>query len=385
VVKRFEPNETGAAPGFSAMGMVSCLGPDAMTSCAALRAGLVRLKRLELELRDPVLNECLPVVGHCTFGIAEGWTGLGKISRLGLAALKDLLRSIGRVDWSRTGLYIALSSDFQLAEAAKVSALTEPPDALEVTNEFLEYKKDKLRTQLVPTMAKLGGFSVPGANQGLSFADTVGFIALLRHACEKLERGELERVVIGAVDSLIEPDHVEACHRLGCLKSPSSSGGLIPGEMAAFLLLEKQADALKNGRLHWSVQGVAQSKEPFNRLSDDPPLGRALSTSIIQTVRACGANAGSVGLLIGDLNGDPYRAADWGNAVVRLKAEFPWFDSQVLNPAAGFGDAGSVNSAAAACVALHGYQRRWIKSDQVLVFASNDDGIRGSFCLRNNN
>ena len=333
------------------MGMVSSLGPDALTSCAAFRAGLVRLRPLEVQLRDDDLMECVPLVGHATFGIAEGYTGLGRIARLGLAALKDLLRSTGRLDWSRSGLYVALSDDFHLAEASKLSTTSQSPDLAEEMADFLEYKKSKLRTQLLPLLGKLAELTIPAANQALAFTGTVGFVALLRHACERLDCDGLDRVVIGGVDSLLETDQLEACHRLGCLKSPSSAGGLIPGEMAAFLLLEKRADATRSQRIHLPVSGLAEAKEPFNRLAEDPPLGRALAASLGQTVRGCGADAGSKGLLIGDLNGDPYRATDWGHAIVRLKGEFPWFDPPLLYPAAGFGDAGCANSAAAACVA----------------------------------
>jgi hypothetical protein len=382
VAKPSEAVDHGALPGLSAMGMVSSLGPDAMTSCAALRAGLVRQKPLELVLRDPMLSECIPVTGRSVFGMADGFTGMGGLARLSAAALKDLECSAAGIDWSRSGLYIALASDFHLAQAAKTPEGAASRDMLERTTDYLQYRKEKLLTQLIPTIGKLGGFVVPPSNQGLVFGDAAGFIGMMAQVCQKLERQELDRAVVGAVDSLVEPDVLEAYHRLGLVKRPGGAGGLIPGELAAFFLLDKQRTATARKRsFHLPVNGFAEAKESFDRFAEDIPLGRALSSSIGQTIRASEVGPDPMVSMIGDLNGDSYRAADWGHAIVRLKAEFPWIETATLYPAAGFGDTGAASAAAATGLAIYGWLRPWSQSKQTLIFASNDNGVRGSFCL----
>ena len=74
------------------IGMVSPLGLDVVSSCAAARAGIRRI----VEIDDLIVNnaagaEAAPVAVHRVPLISAGFFGVARLRQLGNAALADLL------------------------------------------------------------------------------------------------------------------------------------------------------------------------------------------------------------------------------------------------------------------------------------------------------
>src|SRR5207249_10634096 len=97
------------------------------------------------------------------------------------------------------------------------------------------------------------------------------------------------------------------------LKTAARPIGALPGEGAAFFLVETRDKAARRGaEIHGSIESLVLTKEPVERFSAEPPLGKALSAAILQTLEGLPGSGAEVGLLIGNLNGDEWRAREWG-------------------------------------------------------------------------
>lgn len=385
MTKKLDPEEALFVTG---LGMVSAIGHDVVTSCASARAGITRMSGLNsFQLKDPETGELQPLTVSVVSGISDGYTGLGRLVRLGLAGLKDLLGSVDIKDWSRTGLFINLRSGFHFLEAEKMvksdpEKAEEPPDEENVADSVVQFRKKRYGSRLIPAITQLAGMSIDSANQLVFFGDHAGLIVLLREAEKRLREKELDRVIVGGIDCEIDQESLEAFDYLGILHTPSKAAGFIPGEMAAFVMLEPAnngRDVNRGGSI--AIEAISESEESYGRFSDEPLVGRALSTAISRTLNVLEKKQRRIGLIIGDLNGDPYRANDWGHAIVRLRADYPWLEVPEWYPAASFGDVGAASGCAAVCMAVRALERGYAGTDDILVWLWNDDGTRGAFSL----
>lgn len=369
------------------LGMVSSLGHDVVTSCAAARAGLSRAAELDtFSVYSEEEWAEVPVVGHRVAGFADGFEGIGKLVRLTSGALADLLEYAGLRDakFGRTGFYLNLSSGFvrqkhaERRRAEEEDGAGEPAGEPDVVREFC-------RGALIDRATDLNGIRVPRARQFVHFGDHAGIVTLLWDAAQRLRSGELERCIVGGVDSRVEGEFLEAAVALGLVKTPENQHGFIPGEAAAFLALEPLDRALARGaRVEAVLEAPAAANEPQHRLWGDPSVGLALSHSIVATLGALPERGEGTGLLVGDLTGDPHRAAEWGYALVRVLHHFPALqDPAQWYPAISFGDTGAAAGAVGACMTVRGFARGYAGTDRALHWLSSEDGSKGSFYLRN--
>src|SRR5688572_3615056 len=94
------------AVAISAVGAATCLGTS-VHAAAAARAGIARSQELAVKLDN---DETIVPVGHPITGLTDGFEGVGRLARIGLAAAEDLQRHIGAIvlPRSRTSLFLAL-------------------------------------------------------------------------------------------------------------------------------------------------------------------------------------------------------------------------------------------------------------------------------------
>src|SRR6201999_615727 len=115
--------------------------------------------------------------------------------------------------------------------------------------------------------------------------------------------------------------------------------------------------------------------------SSDPCDGAGLGAAMDRTLRALPDRGAETGLLLTDLNGEPYRAAGLAYAVVRalghLKAEV-----RLFHAADCIGDAGAASAAIAACAGARALHRGYARTSNALLTASSDGGLRGAAYLR---
>lgn len=364
------------------IGMVSPLGLDAETSCAAARAGLSRAAPLDsFKVYSESAWADVGVTGHSVREFAGGFEGFGKFVRLGSGALGDLLRRAGEStshDWSRTGFCVALPSGYLQ------SAQERDPKASRQEEQFQAFLQT-LTDSLLPRLCELAALPIQAEHQGVIFQDQAGFARGVMHASHLICAGKVDRCILGGIDACTDTRYLTAAHHFNVLKTEAQPAGFQPGEGAAFLMLESPSAALGRGApIVGRIDAAAIGTEPIQRCSGKPALGAGLA----QTIAGClQVNSGDtdVGWMIADLNGDAFRANDWGYALSRLIVDFPQLgECPVIIPAESFGETGSAQGAFAACMAIRAFARGYSPSPTALVSLSSYGGERGAFTISSN-
>jgi 3-oxoacyl-[acyl-carrier-protein] synthase-1 len=361
----------------TALGMATALAPSMADSCAAFQAGVRRISELATVSpeEDEELGEVPIAAGRAAY-LAEGYCSGAKVVLLGKIALSDLLqrRPLTNGDKARTGIVVHLSDCFLL------DAVTEPPEDDEEDAMPSAHWQPECAS-LVPRMLADIGLSIPAEEQHLSFGGHAGFADALQTAADMVISGRLDRCVVGAVDSCLDPEFLLAAAVKGLLKTPVNPVGFVPGEAAAFALVERSSDARRaSARPLASFACGALVPGAFDRFSEDPPDGAVLSRAILNlfTTRP---ECGEVGLVIGDLNGDEYRVRNWGNALVHLRNAHGISDAPMWIPALGFGETGSASGAVGLCLAARGIDRGNVHEGAALAWLADDSGAAAAVMI----
>ncbi len=365
----------------TALGAVSPLGWDATSSCAAVRAGLVRISPLDdYTARDPDTGNAEMVLGHTVSGCTEGFTGSGRLLRLGVAALSDLRRSQDDDSWKQTGLVLNLASSLTLRAAAV--AIGEPTDLDAEEEERGEAALEDLRQQqeqhLIAQLKRLAESPFPSTHCRIIRGDQAGFLHALTAATRLLEQRAVSRCVIGGIDSYVDRPVVEALDALRLLKTASRPHGILPGECAAFLQVEPVEAARRRGAPIHCVLGVrALHREAHDRFAGRPWQGAALAEAFSQVWQALPAGQ-QPGRLIGNLTGDERRAYDWGCALSRLQGRGLPSDLPAWHTGLSFGEIGAATAPMAIAMAASAFARGYARTRSMLVWMSSDNGERGA-------
>ncbi len=355
------------------LGMVSALGDDVVASCAASRAGLSRLSSLgEVQVWDPESRQLEPARGAAIPWLTEGFSSHGRLAALATEALLDLLSRPHQEPGPRCAFYLCAPGGYYLQELESREGV---PASLH------EARRAMYQQRLLPAVLRAARLQTSPKVQLLSFGDT-GFLLALQDALRQLEAGVVESCIIGGVDSLVEPRLVEALDQLRLLKTPGNPVGLLPGEASAFVRVERWDSAVRRGaQVLATLEAPCVEAEPFHRLSRTPALGEALVRCIRRTLGALGGPREQALRVIAALNGDSYRATDWGHALVTLRSQGYLAEAPTWYPVASFGETGAAAGLLGICMAVRGFERGYLPEGGALLWVSGDDGSRGSLLL----
>ncbi len=373
------------------LGMISSIGRDVVTSCASARAGITRESELDyfsvLNEDSDEFNLLAPVAAHAMTGFSEGFVRLGRLVRLGQAAIVDLLAyaDIKEISFPKTGFFLNLSSGYYLSssEAKEREEMDEPDSYFDDEPLEMDVRTTSYSNSLIPRLCELTGIIISDKFQKLYFRDHVGVIIAIRDAMNLLQTEELDRCIIGGIDSFVEQETLKILSEFDVIKTVVNPNGFIPGEAAAFILLERYDKALRrNARIEAIIESPSLKTEATHRLSGEPSAGVALFDAISETIKGLTNTGENTGLIIGDLNGDNWRAKEWGNALVKLAAKYPLGDNAEWYPAVSFGEIGAASGAVAICMGVRGVARGYAKTNNILIWMANDNGHKSSIYLR---
>ena len=359
----------------TALGMITANGDGAAQACAAARAGLVRIADLDgFEAWDEDAGGMVPIAGHAVPHVAGGFLGAARLGRLGAAALRELLPAMAALDPARTALLVAGPSGAALEAFERAGMEAEDPDDEAPAEPPSVFRKKQLEQRLLTILSDAAGLAIPRANQRRYLGDGPGFAAALRDAELGIARGTWDACVVGGVDTLVEPAVLDALAGLHVLRTPARAQGLVPGEGAAFVLLERAASARRRGATARARLGRAVSGAAPSRFAPVEGPGVALAAA----VRASLPGVTPPAIVLTSLNGDERRALEWGHALVRLQADGLPGETPEWNPAEWFGDLGAATGPAALCMAVRSWERRaW--AGPAVAWLWGDGGAVGAF------
>ncbi len=351
----------------SGLGMCSSIGYDVKTACASYRAGLSRpaeLKGLEILSMDEF--DTIPVTGLPISGLTDGFVGAGLLINLARNTLQDLFNysNIDTGDLSffkETGFYIALSP---------------------VRDENYEFYDDIIEKTLLFSVARNIGVEFNSEHQKIFFNGNTAVLAAAKEAAAAINRGDVKRIIILGIDSLVGKADLEFFSLSNRLKTPDTTNGLIPGEAGAAFIIESETASNKRGaEIQAYLHSIESSVEENSISSEKPNIGTGLSKAICKTVKKCDY----IYSVYCDQNGELWRALEYGNALVKISLECNVENISAFLPAESFGDTGAASGAISICTAIRSFCRNYSVSDDILIYSSSDNGEVISAIVSNEN
>ncbi|RKH12115.1 hypothetical protein D7X74_24205 [Corallococcus sp. CA047B] len=365
------------------IGMASSLG-NAVQACAAARAGLTRITDLEqTEVEEETLRtEALK--GHPANWVAGGFEGPGRLLCLGEAAIQDLLFHVKLKpeEFAGTALLLQLPDDFHqqtlLGRGATATATSDfAPEDLPA-EALLQATWKSFPERLMA----LTGFETRPRILERFRGGPASFAHLLLRARNLLNSRTVDRCIVGGIDSLIDGGPLLAARELQLTRTPNSPVGFLPGEAAGFVLIEsaRAADA-RGARIQALLGPVGIAEESFDRFSGTPSTGAALFAATTACLESWSEQDGAIGSAVVNLNGDPFRAMDYGSALVRMtSARLPTSFRLVL-PVDSFGELGAATGPVSACMSVRSLVRGYARTPHVLVLLLDERKQRSALLL----
>jgi len=205
-----------------------------------------------------------------------------------------------------------------------------------------------------------------------------GFQAMAA-AIELLAQGNLERILVGGVDSYLDLYLLGTLDQEDRVLAEGVMDGFAPGEGAAFLLLgseqAKQAMGLDQAAF---IQPPGIASEPGHRYSDQPYKGEGLAEAVSLALAANGN--GPVKTVFAGLNGENFGAKEWGVAAIRNQPALDP-DFRFEHPADCFGDTGAAVAPLLAGLAAVGLRESNL-AGPCLAWSASEGEARAAACIR---
>ncbi|MCY1078906.1 hypothetical protein [Archangium lansingense] len=343
------------------LGMVTSLGFDVVTSCAAQRAGLMSPRPLVHFDASEAGQEPAPLTGHPVPWLAEGFEHIGCWLQLAVASLEDLKHyaRLPREDgfWQRTGLVAAVP--------------LMDPDRFLIPRDAVH---KVLRQHYLQPLIQLAQLPILPHVLEVMELGHCGALKAARLAGEWIQQRRVDRVIVVGTDSYLDPRSISWLAEAEALKSPQNPVGISPGEAGACFLLERVEIARsRSARLEAFLKSVVVDTSYAEDWLDAPRIARPL-VQVVRTAVAEGEQRPLRGDVLLDLNGEEWRARAWGYAQLQLGAELDLPRCRTVLPCASFGETGTASGAMAICLAVRAFVRGYASGSQGLVCSLNDDG-----------
>ena len=356
------------------IGMVTPVGLSAQASCAALRAGISRREEIETYMVSGESLEKVPAVGGRVptewfegGPIPEEWPGHERFDvrppapatwlvSPGVERVVELTGPAAREAW----LDAVLSTD-----SAGPIGLYLGLDEDEEAGPVIEAVRRMVRAPLEPQVEAAAGRAAGIAAVAFALAD--------------LKAGKVQVALVGGADSLIRGPVLARLDAAGVLRSATSPEGIIPGEAAAFFVLETARGAAGRGASPRArLLSVAVADEPTAG-TDKPNDASGLTRALHQARRDSGGLV-SPPLIVCDLNGDRYRALEWALASTRALGNLHG-DMDLWHPADCIGDCGAASGPLNIVWVVVAFQKGYARSNRGLVWGTSDGSVRGAVVL----
>lgn len=342
------------------MGMVTPVGHNAKETCASIRAGITRLlESQEFRVSDSK-GHLIPVTCGTVAGVTDGHRRFLRLLRMALPACKEALEDsrLTKQEVQKAGLYLCLSEQDRpgmdnRAEQALAERIGRALDLVDIS----------ARTEVY-----LMGHA--------------GVYRALQDAAKDLGSNKYQYAIVGAVDTYLDEITLAWLKHVGRLRSEEDTKGFVPSESGIFFTIETDNAAVnRKAQPLAKVQGPATTLESNTVYDEEPCKGVGLSTAIQRTLASLEDGGTQTGLIICDLNGERYRALEWGLAMPRALAENR-LPVTVWHPADCIGDAGAASGALNLCLGVSALRCSYVNAANILIWGSSDYGDRGSAYIR---
>lgn len=331
-----------------AAGMVTPVGFNYRSSCAAIRAGVSGIRQANL------------------------WDGYsGKYLNAGKVDLPHWSVSVEKL------ADLAAPAIWECIQAAK----SEPPDSIPIllglSSTERPHRFPNLDEQVLAEIEFRLEHKLHSSSRVFP-SDRVSAIDALVTA-QALIRSGARYCVVAAVDSMLQqPLIVELIERNRIL-TELNSNGFLPGESGAALLVTSSENC-SDDRLDLVGWGMTQELATIE--SDQPLRGAGLTRAIGDAMTAAGVSLADLDFRISDLNGEHYRFKEMTLAMARFQRVSKPKPFELWHPIEYIGDVGAAIGPLLIGQALHSTGGGYGVGPSVLVTLGNDDGRRAALVVR---
>ena len=230
-------------------------------------------------------------------------------------------------------------------------------------------------------------FPLPSLGPEKDGTNTVGalgrgaFFERIMTAAEELRAGRAERVLVGCVDSRCATSWLMEVRDEGILKDSLTPEGIIAGEAAGALLMERESAARKRRAPILAIlSSWGRGMEKNSWYGPIPATGRGLTEAFHQAFSLLDDGGKSIATVIADLNGERHRALDWAYAEGRIFSDGEK-ERELRHPAFITGDCGAATGAVLLADALGRCTFHPRFRGRIALAASDESGARRVICL----
>lgn len=202
------------------------------------------------------------------------------------------------------------------------------------------------------------------------------FFERIMTAAEELRAGRGERILIGCADSLCATSWLMKVRDDGVLKDSLTPEGIIAGEAAGAVLLERESTARQRKAPLLAVLASWGRGTESNSWRDSPPaIGRGLTEAFRDAFSSLNDGGKSVATVVADLNGERHRALDWAYTEGRIFSDRQT-DPELRHPAFLTGDCGGASGTVLLAEALgRSVFHPWF-GNRIALATSDESGAR---------
>jgi 3-oxoacyl-[acyl-carrier-protein] synthase-1 len=322
-------------------GMVTGVGLDAPSSCAAIRCAIDNFQ--ETRFMDAGGEWIL----GCEVPLKQPWRGKTKLIKMLTCAMNECLSQDASVKPEQTPLLLCL------AETDR------PGRVIDDDNQFF-----------LDLCAALG-CEFHSKSRIISQGHVAFATALLR-ARRLIQELKLPQVMIAGADGFLVGPTLAAFEEQERLLTSQNSNGFIPGEAAAAVLVRA---AWKNSKPQLICTGVGFGMEKAGVNSEEPLRADGLVQAIKAALSEAGCDMGDLDFRITDIAGEQYHFKEASLALSRIlrkrKEEF-----DIWHPADCVGEVGAAMGGVMIAVIDSACRKGYSKGQHILFHLGNDDGKR---------
>lgn len=206
---------------------------------------------------------------------------------------------------------------------------------------------------------------------------SAGLMAI-EYACRVIRGGETEFCLVGGVDSYMEPDTLTWVEDCGQLHNVYNAWGFIPGEAAGFCVLCSDAVAARYElKVLGRLLGVAVAQEENRMKTQTVCIGKGLTEAVRNVLQSLTSDDTRIDNTICDLNGEAYRADEFGFMLARTPQRFE-DTSRFTTPADCWGDVGAASGPLFVLLASTAAIRGYAYGPLTLLWTSSEGGERAA-------
>jgi 3-oxoacyl-[acyl-carrier-protein] synthase-1 len=326
------------------VGMVTAVGLDAPSSCAAMRARLDGFQgtRFRHVGDKSVLGAPVPM--------PRNWIGEKRMAHLGAAALSEALEQVA-ADPSDITVLLCLAEESRPGRPIRNVA------------------------SLVASISSIVGFDLSATCKIIAHGRPSGHAAL-DQARTILHRESASNVVILGIDSYLTQGSISYYMAKRRLLTDDNPNGFIPGEAASAILCAKPG----RGQLELKGLGLAREHAAIYNAEDIPLRADGMTSAYRLALSQSGIQMNDIGYRISDLIGELFWFKQTALANLRL-SRGPRDFIDLWSPGESLGNIGAAVVPVMIGMAWVAAKKRYCFGNSVLIEASNDSGACGAAVL----